>query len=182
MADGRTQWEREQRRLAREIEQEQRAEERARNADEKERQRQYAAERKTTAEEKTAQLARTIEELETILRSGLRRPGRLDVTSLYRESRVPELKLGALEPRIPEPEFVAPPAPGMFSKLFGGQGRYERDLEAARQGHQEDLAAAQRAERDRQRQVAAKQQEHETTVQRIQAESQQHNDALVLQG
>lgn len=179
MADGRTQWEREQRRLAREAEREQRAEERAQAAAEKERQREYAAQRKAAAEKETAQLARTVEELEMILRSGLLRPGRLDITSLYRTPRTPELKLGALESRIFEPEFVPPLAPGKLSKLFGGQGRYERELEAARQRHQDDVAAAQRAERDRQRQVAAKQQEHEATVRRLQAESQQHNNVLV---
>jgi restriction system protein len=178
MADGRTQWEREQQRLAREAEREQRAEERARIADEKEQQRQYAALRKATAEKKTAQLARTVEELETILRSGLRRPGRLDITSLYRTPNVPELELGALESRIFEPEFVPPLAPGALSKLFGGQGRYERELEVARQRHQNDLAAAQRAECDRLRQVAAKRREREATIRHLQAESQQHNDAL----
>lgn len=175
MADGRTQWEREQRRLAREIEQEQRAEERARVAAEKERQRQYAEKRKATAEKKTAQLARTVEELEGILRTGLQRPGRLDVTSLYRKPRTPELKL---PPPVPEPEFVAPLAPGIVSRLFGGQKRYQRDLEVAQQRHQEQLAAAQHQERERQRQEAAKRQEHEATIRRIQAESQRHNDVL----
>jgi restriction system protein len=79
-----------------------------------------------------------------------------------------------------EPEFVPPLAPGKLSKVFGGQGRYERELEAARQRHQADLAAAQRAERDRLRQVAAKQQEHDTTVQRVHAASQRYNEALVV--
>lgn len=91
MADGRTQWERAQRRLAREIEQKQRAEERARIAAEKEQQRRYAEQRKAAAEKKTAQLAHAFEELEGILRTGLQRPGRLDVTSLYRKPHAPEL-------------------------------------------------------------------------------------------
>lgn len=172
MADGRTQWEREQRRLTREIEQKQRAEERARIAAEKERQRQYAAKRKATAEKKTAQLAHTFEELESILRTGLQRPGRFDVTSLYHKSHAPELKLGALASPVPEPEFVAPRTPGIVSRLFGGQKRYQQDLEVAQQRHQEQLAAAQHQERERQHQVAAKQREHEAAVRRIQAESQ----------
>lgn len=180
MADSYSQWEREQRRLAREAEREQRDEERARAAAEKERQRQHVAERKATAEQKTAQLARTVEELKGILLAGLGRPGRLDVTSLYRKPRVPELKLGALEARIPEPEFVAPPEPGMVSRIFGGQGRYQRDMEEARQRYQNDLALAERAERDRQRQVAAKQYEHEAVVQRVHAETQQYNEGLVV--
>ena len=180
MADGRTQWERNQQRLAREIEREQRAEERAQIAAEKGRQRQYAAERKAAAEKKTAQLARTVEELENILRAGLRRPGRLDITSLRREPRIPELKLGILTSPypIPVPEFVVPHAPGMLSRFFGGQGRYQRDLEAAEKRYQKELAAAQQREHERQRQIAAKQQEQEAIVRRIQAESQQHNDAL----
>lgn len=179
MADGRTQWEREQQRLAREIEREQRAEERARVAAEKERQRQHIAELKATAEQKTAQLARTVDELEAILRTGLGRPGRLDVTSMYRKPRVPKLKLGALEFRVPEPEFAPPPEPGMVSRLFGGQGRYQRKLEAARQRYQDELAAAQQAEHDRQRQVVAKRREHEAAVQSINAEAQRSNEALV---
>jgi restriction system protein len=179
MANSYSQWEREQRRLAREAEREQREEERARVAAEKERQRQLVAARKATAEQKTAQLAQTVEELERILQAGLGRPGWLDITSLYRKPRVPKLKLGALEARIPEPEFVAPPEPGTVSRLFGGQGRYQRELEEARQRYQNDLALAQRMERDRQLQVAAKEQEHEAAVQRAQAEVQQYNECLV---
>jgi restriction system protein len=179
MVDGHTQWEREQRRLAREAEREQRAVERVQAADEKEQQRQYVAQRKAMAEEKTAQLARTVEELETILRAGLQQPGRLDITALYHTPHVPELKLGALASPIFEPEFVPPLAPGKLSKLFGGQGRYEQELETARQRHQDDVAAAQRAERDRLRQVAANQQEYDATVERVHAESQQYNEALV---
>lgn len=179
MADSYRQWEREQQRLAREAERERRDEERARDTAEKERQRQYVAEQKATAEQKTAQLARTIEELEGILLAGLGRPGRLDVTSMYRKPRIPGLKLGALEVPIPEPEFVGPPEPGMVSRLFGGQGRYQRDLEEARQRYQDELAAAQRAERDRQRQVAAKLYEHEAVVQRVHEEAQRCNEGLV---
>jgi thioester reductase-like protein len=73
MADSYRQWEREQQRLAREAEREQREEARARAAAEKERQRQHVAARKATADQKTAQLARTVEELEGILVTGLRR-------------------------------------------------------------------------------------------------------------
>lgn len=180
MGDGRTQWERDQQRLAREIEREQRAEERAQLAAEKERQRQYVEKRKATAEKKTAQLTRTVEELTTILRTGLQRPGRLDVRSLRRERRAPELKLGALASPVPAPEFVAPPEPGMLSRFFGGRERYQRELEAAEKYYQEALAAAQQQEHERQRQVAARQQEHEDIVRRIQTESQRHNDALAI--
>lgn len=178
MADSYSQWEREQRRLAREAEREQRDEERAQAAAEKERQRQHAAERKATAEQKTAQLARTVEELEGILVGGLGRPGRLDVTSLYRKPRIPKLKLGSLEARIPEPEFVAPPEPGKLFKVIW-QRRYQRELEEARQRYQNDLALARRMERDRQRQVAAKEQEHEAAHQHIRAEAQRYNEVLV---
>lgn len=89
------------------------------------------------------------------------------------------LKLGSLEVPIPEPEFIRPPEPGVASRLFGGQKRYQRDLEEAWGRYQAELAAAQRAERDRQRQVAAKQYEHEAVGQRAHAETQRYNEGLV---
>jgi hypothetical protein len=107
MADGRSQWEREQQRLAREVERQQRLQERAQIAAEKEQQRQHIAARKTAAEQKTAQLAETVEKLGTILRAGLTRPGRFDITDLYQQPRIPQLRLGNLAFPVPEPEFIA---------------------------------------------------------------------------
>lgn len=178
MTDGRAAWEREQQRLAGQIEREQRAEERAWVAAEKERLRQYAAERKATAERKTARLSRRVEELQTILQAGLRHSGRLDFASLRRQPRLPELNLGVLTSPVPLPELLAPPPPGVVSRLLGGRRRYERELDAANQRYQNALAMAQQQERERQRQVAVKIIQHDAEVRRIQEEARQHNDAL----
>jgi restriction system protein len=178
MADSYTQWERDQRRIEREIEQQQRAEKRAQDAAARERQKQYVEKRKVTAKKKTAQLVRAVEELESILRTGLQQPGRLDVISLYREPQLPELKLGDLASPIPEPEFVGPDPPGRLSRLLGGGRRYDQYLQDVWEDYENDLAAARRAEDKRQHKVAAKRQEHEATVQRIREEYQQYNEAL----
>jgi len=178
MTDSYRQWERDQLRLQDEIEKEQRAEQRARDSAEKEQWQQYVEKRKASAKEKTAQLAQTVEELESILRNGLQQPGRFDVTSLYREPQVPKLKLGTLASPIPEPEFVTPDPPGLLSRFLGGGRRYDQYFQLAREDYENELAAARRAERTRQREVAAKRQEHEVTVQRIREECQQHNEAL----
>lgn len=178
MADSYTQWERDQLRLQGEIEKEQRAEKRARDAAERERQQQYVEKRKATAKKKTAQLARTVEELESILRAGLQRSGRLDVISLYREPQLPELKLGDLASPIPEPEFVAADPPGRLSRFLGGGRRYDQYLQDVWEHYENALEAAKRAEGKRQRQVAAKRREHKATIQRIHEECQQYNEAL----
>lgn len=180
MADGYSQWERDQLYIEGEIEKEQRAEKRARDAAEKERQQQYVEKRKATAKKKTAQLARAVDELESILRTGLQQPGRLDVTSLYREPKFPELKLGDLASPIPEPEFVAPDPPGLLSRFLGGGRRYDECLQDAWEDYERDLAVARRAERTRQREVAAKRHEHEAAVQHIREECQQYNEALAV--
>ncbi|WP_192809224.1 restriction endonuclease [Actinomadura montaniterrae] len=134
---------------------------RAQAADEKERKRLYVESRVAEVAAMNERLAQRLDELDSILVSGLRLNTRFDLERLKEK---PDLKpfdpgpAGRPEPP-PRPEAFIPPPPTGLSKLFGG-ARYE---EQARQGQANyHRACTEHAQREQARQAALGrlQQEH----------------------
>jgi restriction system protein len=180
VAGSRGSWEREQRRIAAELERERRVEERARLAAEKERAQARVAERKAAADLKTADLAGRVDALRSVLSAGLQVPGKRDFDSLLREVKVPPVLLGDLaEPIVPTPwELAEPPMPGLLSRVLGGKKQYQEKWDAARRRYDSYVADVERKEHERQQRVAELQQTHAHELQQLTEAVRQHNDEV----
>jgi restriction system protein len=118
-------WEAERRRQGRSAEQARQRREGERKAQEQQRQQAEAAARGSEAAERTRHIEARVEELETLLRSSLRRDPRIRLDALRRAPDVPRLDLGVLAQPLPTPVWQPPPAPGWWQRPFGGTKRYE---------------------------------------------------------
>lgn len=177
---GSSDWQRQQAAMAREAERQRREAERERKAAEKEAQRQHVEARKQQVELRNQQLAARVEQLDAVLRRGLNRPSAIDPQSLRRKPSTPPLDLGRLGIPVPTPDWsnYQPPPPGAVSRMFGGQGRYERKLADARAAFEEAMRAYEVAETDRQRRVSVARQEHAERVRRDEATVRRHNQKV----
>ena len=102
----------------------------------------------------TEQLGRRVAELDRLLHSSLGWRPRFDLDARS-VGRHPRLDLGALASPLPGPSWAmfAPAEPGPVGRLFGGQGRYERELARARDAFEQARKDHARAELERQRKV-----------------------------
>ncbi|WP_322769058.1 restriction endonuclease [Frankia sp. Cr1] len=106
----------------------------------------------------------TVSVLEAVPEQAVLRPGRLSVPGT-----------------APNWEDYAPPAPGRASRLVGGSGRYQRELDAARIQWEADTAEFQRAEADRLRALDAARARHDQHVTAIHDRAAAHNARLAAQ-
>jgi restriction system protein len=171
---------RQQQALAREAERERKEKERRRAAAEKERLRRYRARREADVERMNAELAATVERLQNTLRQGLKRSARIDLDAQRRKPCVAPLELGTLAVPVPPPvwEDFAPEPPGLLSRAFGGNTRYERRLAESKEGYEHAVRDAELKETERQGQVVDVRREHATRVQLAEEETREHNEAL----
>jgi restriction system protein len=154
-----------QERARREYERARRSAEREAAATERERKRLYVEDRKEVAANMTAGLQARVAELRSVLEDGLRRTP-LTVSSLKRE--VPPFDPVGLDVTIPQPEWVEPVPPGAVGRLFGGAGRYQRELAAAREENERRRAEYARMEEARLRQLEQRQRDHERVAEEVQ--------------
>jgi restriction system protein len=177
---GRSDWERYQQALEREAERERKEAERARVAAEKEEKRRYAEARAAEVDAKNRALEETVEQLSTLLRSGLRRCARLDLDAERVVLNVPPLDLGelAMPVRAPGWEQFAPRPPGALSRMVGGLVRYERREADARAQYEAAVREAERQEIDRQRRVVVVRQEHAARVAKAEDEARRRDEVL----
>ncbi|WP_285565945.1 restriction endonuclease [Actinoallomurus iriomotensis] len=133
----------------REHEQARRAAARQAAQNERERKRLYIEERKAEAADLAADLQARIEELDSVLITGVR--SRLDISfaSLKRAFQSPPFDPGGIDRPIPRPQWVPPRPPGVFGGLLGGRARYEREEAAARQAYERECDQHAGAEADR---------------------------------
>jgi len=129
-------WERTQRRLA--------AEDRRREAEERRqeaaRKRRHVSARQGEADSLNEDLTTRLEDIETLITSTLGRRLALTFESLKRPLHLRAFEPGGLEKPGVEPHFKGPPLPGFFSRLFGGQSRYEKELAAVTEAHKRALS------------------------------------------
>lgn len=151
--------------------------ERSKAATDREARAQHKAARADEAAGRTRELEQSVQRLEGLLRAGLNRSSKLQVSEQPTEPRIPLLDLGpdARQVAVPAWEQYAPTRPGALSRLFGGEARYQRDVEAARAQHQRAVAAAADQETARLRRVEDARAAHAVQTERIVAEVARRN-------
>ncbi|GAA0365888.1 restriction endonuclease [Actinoallomurus spadix] len=133
----------------REREQARRAAARQAAQDERERKRLYIEERKAEAADMAADLRDRVEELDSVLVTGVWRRPDTSFASLKHTFQPPPFDPGGLDRPIPAPQWVPPRPPGAMGNLFGGRARYEREEATARQAYERERAQHAAAEADR---------------------------------
>jgi restriction system protein len=176
-------WEAERRRQERAAEQARQKRERERKAQEQQRLQAEAATRDAEAAEGTRRLEERIQELESILRSSLRRNPRIRLSSLRRRADVTPLDLGPLAHPEPAPswEAFAPVPPGWLQRTLGGAQRYETARRQAEADFAQAQAEHQHRETQRQQEVIKRRRAHQQRVaeaERVAAEDNAHLEAM----
>ncbi|MEV4170234.1 restriction endonuclease [Nonomuraea sp. NPDC049709] len=174
-------WEAERRRQVRAAEQARQKRERELKAQEQQRLQAEATARDAEAAARTRQLEARVEELETILRSSLRRDPQIRLASLRRRLQVPPLDLGPLAHPEPAPVWKAPAPPGWLQRAFGDAQRYETALRQAEADFAKAQADHRHRETQRQKKVIDRRRAHQQQVveaERAVAEENARLDAI----
>lgn len=176
---GRSQWEREQAALRREMERQ--ARERARLAKEREkaRQQQHVGAQQHTAEAKSAAVERQIKALDEILTGILSLPA-LTFAALKVTPEVPLFDPGPMGIAEPAPDWkdFAIPEPGALSRLFGGTARHERQMADAQAQFAAATAAHGQREASRKRSLAEARAGHQRLAADVSARAAAENTAV----
>ncbi|QSB14291.1 hypothetical protein JQS43_22740 [Natronosporangium hydrolyticum] len=135
--------------------------------------------RRNAAEQRTAEVAEQVEQLESILATGVGRSPTIDLDSLY---QTPEAGLdfdpGPLATPYPEPawdDFA--PAGGLLGSLGGKAGQQRREA-AAREAYEQARQQWEEAERLRAEQLATAQRAHEGKLARQREQTEQYNGRI----
>lgn len=170
-------WEREQRRVAAELERERRAAEREQLAAEKAARQARVLERKEHARLRTEEREERVTSLRSLLPYGLRSAAAIHVDGLRRRPVLVSLELGDLAQPIVATawELAEPPRPGALSRAFGGMSRWREQRDAARNRYDAYVADVQRRERARQEDVERKQRERDEQNRHALEEARRHN-------
>jgi restriction system protein len=146
-------------------------------ATERERKRLHVEQRQAEAEQMAVELNARMRELDTLLTAGLAAGDGPSFGSFKRTFEAPPFDPQGLDEPGPDPDFadVAPRPPGLMGRMLGGASRYERELAAAHDEHERQVARHVQAEAERQRQLTALRAEHERQVSRTAEETRQHN-------
>ncbi|MFI0483744.1 restriction endonuclease [Actinomadura sp. 9N215] len=134
---------------------------RARAADEKERKRLYTESRVAEVAALNESLAQRLDELDSVLVSGLRINTRFNLDRLKQKAEVTPFEPGPVARPEPPPRqeaFLPPPQTGL-SKLFGG-ARHEEQVQQGQLAYQQACAEHAQREQARQATLGRLQQEH----------------------
>lgn len=176
---GRSQWEREQAALRREIERQQREQARLAKEREKAHQQQHLEEQQHTAEAKGAAVERQIKALDEILTGILSLPA-LTFDALKVEPEPPRFDPGQLGVAESAPDWknYAIPEPGALSRLFGGAAKHERQTAEARARFEAATSAHHQREATRERALSEARSGHERMLADMRAKAAAENAAL----
>ncbi len=136
----------------------------------------HVAEQQRNAEEKSAAVAAQITALDDVLSSVLSLPP-LSFHRLEVVAATPAFDPGRLGVAAVPPDWAdyAPVEPRGLARWFGGVGRYQQQVAAARTQWEAATAEFERAEADRSRTLAEAKDEHDRQVARAQAQAAAHN-------
>jgi restriction system protein len=128
----------------------------------------YQARQQARADELTGRINDQLTLLDSILTRGVSRSARIDLERQFRPPSVPALDLGTdVTPHAP-PDWAsfAPKEPGWWSKAFGGEQRYARQLAVARDQFAATQQAHEQAEAERIKRVKALKAQHQVKLER----------------
>lgn len=176
---GRSQWEREQAALRREIERQQREQARLAKEREKAQQQQHVEAQQHTTEAKTAAVERQVKALDEILTGILPLPA-LTFDALKVTPEFPPFDPGSIGIADPAPDWndYALPEPGALSRLFGGTARHERQTAESRAQYEAALFAHGQREASRERSLAEARAGYERMVADTRAKAAAENATL----
>jgi restriction system protein len=176
---GRSQWEREQAALRREIERQQREQARIAKEQEKARQQQHAEAQQHTTEAQTVAVERQVKALDEILTGILPLPA-LTFDALMVTPEFPPFDPGSTGIADPAPDWndYALPEPGALNRLFGGTARHERQTAEARARYEVAVSAHGQREASRKRSLAEARAGYERIVADTRAKAAAENATL----
>jgi len=176
---GRSQWERQQAALRREIERQQREEARLAKEREKVRQQQHLEAQQHAAEVKTAAVEQQVKVLDEILTGILSLPP-LTFDVLKTTPVLPRFDPGPLGVAEPAPDWkdYAVPEPGALSRLFGGAAKHERQTAESQARFEAAMAAYRQREANRGRALSEATAGYERMVADVRAKAAADNAAL----
>jgi restriction system protein len=124
--------------------------------DERERKKLYVEDRKAEAAAMAEDVRARVAELGGLLKAGVRDHPVVTFATLRRTDTYPAFDAGPLGRPVPPPlwEHFAPEAPSSLGKMFGGAGRFEKQLDTARADYAQAVERYTAAEADRQQQLA----------------------------
>ncbi|MFB4285913.1 restriction endonuclease [Nonomuraea sp. MTCD27] len=146
-------------------------------ANERERKRLYIESRKSEAAESTADLQSVVEELDSVLVTGVRRRPELTFASLKRTVQPTTFDPAGLDvppPGKPHWASFAPRPPGVFGRFFNA-ARYEREEAEARQRYQEEVTCYEAGVVERQRQLEERRRSYQQWVASQRKEAEDYN-------
>jgi restriction system protein len=125
--------------------------------DERERKKLYVEHRKAEAAAMAEDVRARVAGLGGLLKAGIRDRPVVTFASLRRTDTYPAFDAGPLGRPAPPPlwEHFAPEAPSGLGKVFGGAGRFERQLDSARARYTQAVERYQATEAARQQHLAA---------------------------
>src|SRR6266567_1182443 len=159
---GRSDWERQQAAIRRELDRQAREQARMAKERERERRQRHLESQQKAADDMSAKVDRQIRALDDILTVVLsRRPLTFDQLKLA--ARVPRFDPGSLVDPGPAPDWAAfgPAPPGALSRLFGGNARHERQKAEDQQRFESAMSSYRDQEAERQLALASARSEHE---------------------
>jgi restriction system protein len=176
---GRSQWERDQAALRREIDRQQREQAKRAKEQEKARQQQHAEAQQHTTEAKTAAVEQQVKALDEILTSILPLPV-LTFDTLKVTPVIPRFDPGPVGVAEPPPDWkdYAVPEPGALSRLFGGAAKHERQMAEAQARFEAATSAHGQREANRERALSEARAGHERMAADIRAKAAADNAAL----
>ena len=145
--------------------------------DERERRKLYVEDRKAEAAAMAADVRARVAELNGLLKVGIRDRPVVTFASLRRTEIYQAFDAGRLGRPVPPPlwENFVPEAPSGLGKVFGGAGRFERQLDSARADYAQALERYTAAEAGRQQQLAAQRATHDAAAAEFAAAVAEHN-------
>ena len=148
--------------------------------DERERKKLYVEDRKAEAAAMAEDVRARVAELGGLLKAGIRDRPVVTFASLRRTDTYPAFDAGPLGRPVPPPlwEHFVPEAPSGLGKVFGGAGRFERQLDSARADYAQALERYTAAEAGRQQQLAAQRAAYDAAAAAFSAAVAEHNAGI----
>jgi len=135
-------------------------------ADDRERKKLYVEDRKAEAAAMAENVRARLAELDGLLEAGICDRPIVTLASLRRTDTYPAFDAGRLGKPLPPPvwEHFAPVPPSGLGKIFGGGGRFERQLDSARAAYDRAVEQHTAAEVSRRRQLAGQRAAHDAAA------------------
>jgi restriction system protein len=149
-------------------------------ANERERKKLYVEERKAEAASMAEDIRDRLSELDGLLKSGIRDRPVVTFASLKRTDTYPVFNPGGLGKPLPPPlwEHFAPAPPSGIGKIFGGAGRFERQLDSARADYARAVEQQTAAQADRRRELAKQRARHDAAAMAFATAVAEHNAGI----